>query len=113
MNEAQELEFKERLLDLKADLEARQDHNQAALDTVELDSNRVGRLSRMDAMQGQQMAQAAERRRRMKLQQVEGALRRLAEGHYGQCFVCEEAIALERLRFDPTLTRCVDCCASD
>ena len=30
--------------------------------TVELDQTRVGRLSRMDAMQGQQMALEAERR---------------------------------------------------
>ncbi|WP_223787384.1 TraR/DksA family transcriptional regulator [Marinicella meishanensis] len=113
MNDAQEHEFKHRLLALKAELEARHDHNQAALDTVELDHNRVGRLSRMDVMQGQQMAQEAERHRLRKLQQVDGALRRLAQGLYGLCFVCDQAIALERLRFDPTLTRCVTCSEED
>ncbi|MEQ9124935.1 MAG: TraR/DksA family transcriptional regulator, partial [Alphaproteobacteria bacterium] len=33
--------------------------------TVELDQTRVGRLSRMDALQGQAMAQAQQRRRQV------------------------------------------------
>jgi DnaK suppressor protein len=109
MNEALHNEFLQRLQDLKAELEDRETHNLDALNTVELDQNRVGRLSRMDALQNQQMAQEAERRRVLKLQQVAGAMRRLDQGDYGLCFVCDDDIAIERLRFDPTLTRCVGC----
>ena len=109
MNEALLNEFKDRLLALQVELVERADHNSDALGTVELDQNRVGRLSRMDALQGQQMAREAERRRLLKLQHIEGALRRLAQGDFGLCAVCDEDIAPDRLRFDPTLTRCVHC----
>ena len=109
MNKTLHKEFKTRLLSLQAELEDRAEHNSDALGTVELDQNRVGRLSRMDALQGQQMAQEAERRRLLKLQQIAGALKRLEQGDFGICYGCEDDIATERLRFDPTLTRCVAC----
>lgn len=81
----------------------------AASATVELDQASVGRLSRMDALQGQQMAQEAERRRQRQLLAVEGALRRLEQGDYGDCFVCAEPIDPRRLLVDPTITRCIAC----
>ncbi|PVV05816.1 MAG: conjugal transfer protein TraR, partial [gamma proteobacterium symbiont of Ctena orbiculata] len=49
--------IRERLLHLQAELQAVDETSQAAGETVELDQSRVGRLSRMDAMQAQQMAQ--------------------------------------------------------
>jgi DnaK suppressor protein len=109
MNKTLRDEFRHRLLSLQAELEDRATHNSEALETVELDQNRMGRLTRMDALQGQQMAQQAERRRLLKLQQIEGALKRLEQCDFGLCYVCDDDIALERLRFDPTLTRCVHC----
>ena len=109
MNKALRHEFRDRLVALQAELEERAEHNSDALGTVELDQNRLGRLSRMDALQGQQMAHEAERRRLLKLQQIDGALRRLDQGDFGLCYVCGDDIAQERLRFDPTLTRCVNC----
>lgn len=98
-----------RLLALKAELEALA---QAARDDarpVELDQASVGRLSRMDAMQSQQMAQETARRRRERLARIEGTLARLDAGEYGHCFACGEAIDERRLAFDPTVTRCVKC----
>ena len=47
----------------KTALTAVQDSGQAAAGTVELDQSRVGRLSRMDAMQSQAMHLEADRRR--------------------------------------------------
>ncbi|MGH7776142.1 MAG: TraR/DksA family transcriptional regulator [Candidatus Dormibacterales bacterium] len=41
--------------------------------------------------------------------QVERALGRLREGEYGYCEDCGQAIAAERLRFQPQATRCVGC----
>lgn len=76
---------------------------------VELDQQSVGRLSRMDALQAQAMAQAIEVRRQERLQRIEAAKKRLEEDTYGECVVCGTEIAPKRLEFDPTVTCCVDC----
>ncbi|WP_119165708.1 TraR/DksA family transcriptional regulator [Algihabitans albus] len=78
---------------------------------VELDQTRVGRLSRMDALQGQAMAQATEARRQQEIRRLEAALQRLADGEYGACTVCGEEIAPKRLGLDPATPSCVDCAA--
>jgi len=78
-------------------------------DPVTLDQQSVGRLSRMDALQAQAMAQASERHRRAELARIEAALRRIDEGEYGYCLKCGEDIAPERLRANPAATVCVDC----
>lgn len=76
---------------------------------VELDQTRVGRLSRMDALQNQAMALEAERRRRLELQRIDASLKRLESGDYGYCVTCGERIAVRRLELDPTLPTCVNC----
>ncbi|WP_420564029.1 TraR/DksA family transcriptional regulator [Thalassobaculum sp.] len=80
-----------------------------AREAVELDQSRVGRLSRMDALQDQAMALETDRRRTLELQRIESALTRLEAGDYGLCVRCGEEIALERLTFDPAVTLCIDC----
>ncbi|MGQ7792747.1 TraR/DksA family transcriptional regulator [Faunimonas sp. B44] len=79
---------------------------------VELDQQSVGRLSRMDALQGQAMAQAADRRRRARRGQIEAALRRMADGEYGYCLECGAFIGLKRLEIDPAAALCVACAGS-
>ena len=101
--------IRERLLAMRAALTEIADTASEATATVELDQASVGRLSRMDALQGQQMAHEAERRRQRQLLAVEGALRRLDAGDYGLCFICGEDIHPRRLQADPTATRCVTC----
>ena len=76
---------------------------------VELDQQSVGRLSRMDALQIQAMAQAVEGRRRGRLQRIEAALKRLAAGDYGYCAGCDEEIPAKRLAIDAVTERCIDC----
>jgi len=76
---------------------------------VELDQTRVGRLSRMDALQGQAMAQETERRRKLELQRIEAALERLDTDEYGYCVACGERISVRRLELDPAVTVCIDC----
>jgi DnaK suppressor protein len=75
---------------------------------VQLDQTR-GRLSRMDAMQGQAMAIELERRREVELARVDAALERLAAGEYGSCVTCGEAIEPKRLEFDPSTPLCLAC----
>lgn len=81
--------------------------------TVELDQARVGRLSRMDALQGQAMSKETQRRRHLQLTEVRKALKRIALDTYGECQECGETIALARLEFKPEATLCVDCANMD
>ena len=101
--------WRQRLQDFREELQAIEREGGNSTGTVELDQQRMGRLSRMDALQGQQMAQASARRRQEMLTRIEGALRRIETGDFGYCFVCGEDIGEERLRVDPTVTRCIDC----
>ncbi len=76
---------------------------------VELDQARQGRLSRIEAMQGQAMAVEVERRREVELARVDTALERLASGGYGLCVTCGEPIEPRRLAFDPSTPLCLGC----
>ncbi|MDZ7580863.1 MAG: TraR/DksA C4-type zinc finger protein [Deltaproteobacteria bacterium] len=69
----------------------------------------MGRLSRMDALQQQEMAQAAGRLLEMEQQRIRTALNRMASGDYGYCMHCEEEIAEGRLRADPSALICISC----
>ncbi len=77
--------------------------------TVELDQQAVGRLSRMDALQNQAMAQAQHARRQAERSRLQAALTRLEEGEYGYCDTCGDNIITDRLHLDPTAMICVDC----
>lgn len=77
--------------------------------TVELDQQSVGRLSRMDAMQQQEMAQAEARRRTSDIARIEMALKRIEQGEYGWCAECGEPIAFRRLEIDPAAALCIGC----
>jgi DnaK suppressor protein len=76
---------------------------------VVLDQSRVGRVSRMDAMQQQAMSQAAARLVAMEERRVRVALNRMASGDYGYCINCDEEIVEGRLRVDPGILTCIDC----
>ena len=76
---------------------------------VELDQTRVGRLSRMDALQVQAMAVATDQRRELELKRIDVALERLQAGDYGYCMTCDEEIPAKRLELDPAAVLCVDC----
>ena len=76
---------------------------------VALDQQSVGRLSRMDALQVQAMAQEIERRRQTRIRAVGAALERIEEGEFGLCTACGEDIAEARLELDPAIATCIDC----
>jgi len=100
---------RQELLHLKSELHELEETFKSTSEPVELDQAKVGRLSRMDAMQAQQMAMEASRRRQQQLVKIEGALRRIESGEYGYCFICGEEIDARRLSVDPTNTRCMGC----
>ena len=101
--------FKGQLLKQRQSLTDMMSSLEEAGKTVELDQARVGRLSRMDALQGQQMALASERRSKQRLLAIKAALKRVETGDFGLCASCDEAINPRRLEADPTNTQCIDC----
>ena len=108
-NEQKIEQLRQRLLDLRSELKEAEIAYKESGDSIELDQTRVGRLSRMDAMQVHQMALETSRRRQHQLQKIEGALLRVDSEEYGYCFVCGEEIDARRLDADPTSTRCMGC----
>lgn len=78
-------------------------------DSIELDQSKVGRLSRMDALQQQAMLDANRERGKRERLRIEAAFRRIDEGSYGYCAQCDEAIAIGRLTFDPATPLCIEC----
>jgi len=104
--------FKSLLLEKKAALMEVEETGKEATQIVELDQSSVGRLSRMDAMQGQAMAIAANQRRQIELQEIEAALKRIDQEAYGYCLECDEEIAEPRLKLDPATPLCIDCASS-
>lgn len=101
--------FKTLLLDRRQALLLADETGGEAEKVVELDQTRVGRLSRMDAMQAQAMSLETGRRRRLDLVKTDAALKRLEDGEFGECLGCGEAINTNRLEADPTATLCINC----
>ena len=101
--------MRDRLLKLREDLQAMVVTSGDSAAVVELDQSKVGRLSRMDAMQAQAMAQASGQRREAMLRNIEAALKRIDDGDYGHCRDCDVPINPRRLEFDPTALRCIEC----
>jgi DnaK suppressor protein len=76
---------------------------------VELDQASVGRLSRLDAIQRQAMALAAENQRRTQMRKLEAAIERLDAGEFGYCVRCGHEIDDRRLAIDSAVPSCIDC----
>ena len=76
---------------------------------VELDQTRLGRLSRMDALQDQAMSLETARRREIELRRIDAALGRIGAGDFGFCLTCDEPIGEARLALDPATPQCIDC----
>ena len=109
----------QQILELQTLLEASQDelkahlqHTDLATRPVTLDQQSVGRVSRIDAIQQQQMARANQDQAATTLQLVEAALRRLESGDFGFYLHCAETIAFARLQAQPFASLCVDCQAA-
>lgn len=107
MKQQQLDDFRSILLALRVETEQLIIDSKESQQTVELDQSTVGRLSRMDAMQAQQMAQETARRRQLQIQKIGSALRRMDAGEYGLCLECGDEIKVARLEFDPTSTWCM------
>ncbi len=92
------------LVELREDLKKSVESAQ----TIELDTS-IGRLSRMDAMQSQQMALELRRRQKNQLLRAENALKRIENGTFGGCARCGQPIPEERLEAQPDAVVCIGC----
>jgi len=77
--------------------------------TVELDQSRVGRLSRMDALQSQAMHTESLNRAQRQVTALQHALTRLESDEFGICAQCDEDIAEARLQHNPAAVLCIGC----
>jgi DnaK suppressor protein len=107
MDQETQHKFKKQLEEMAEELRASVNKTDAT-DAVQLDTS-IGRLSRMDAMQSQQMAIALKARQQQSLTRVENALETIRNGTYGQCRRCKKPIAIERLEGQPDAFLCVEC----
>ena len=116
-NDGNELMLSENVIqELKASLECRQKELSEEIEVtranskpVALDQQAVGRVSRIDAIQQQQMHLSALNRRENQLALIRSALSRIQNKQYGECQICEEPIELKRLRARPETPVCLSC----
>jgi DnaK suppressor protein len=111
LNDSDITDARSRLESLRAMLLEQDSDSADARGAVELDQQSIGRLSRMDAIQQQAMAEAEARRRRSDLARIDAAFARIADGEYGWCAKCGEPIGRGRLAVDPMADHCIGCAA--
>ncbi|MDQ7006608.1 MAG: TraR/DksA C4-type zinc finger protein [Acidobacteriota bacterium] len=100
--------FRVRLEEVRDGLRSLLDVNRGGTRPVSLDEP-IGRISRIDAIQQQKMAQASRGMQQQRLRLVEAALESMEAGTYGICRLCDEPIGLARLEARPETPFCLDC----
>lgn len=103
--------FSNKLKSLENDLTSQLNANEqiGVNDTVKLDQQSTERLSRMDAMQTQQMDLEQQRRLQRQLTAIHMAQKRIAEDDFGYCIQCGEDISFKRLDANPCIVKCINC----
>lgn len=69
----------------------------------------IGRLSRLDSMQMEEIKKNATRCRNERIHLLQEALKKMDVGSYGRCEGCEDWIAYARLEERPEANLCGDC----
>jgi len=105
----QKNELTKQLKSKAAELELHLEGSRQSTKPVTLDQQAVGRVSRMDAIQQQQMAVASREQSTLLHKLVTTALLRVKSGEYGYCLLCGEPIAFARLEAQPHTPNCLDC----
>ncbi|MDE0839756.1 MAG: TraR/DksA family transcriptional regulator [Kiritimatiellae bacterium] len=93
---------------LRETLESEIERSRRETAPVQVDGT-MGRVSRGDAMQAQQMALEAKRQRELRLQRIQSAFQRIEQGNFGQCPRCGNNISEARLEAFPDAVMCVSC----
>jgi DnaK suppressor protein len=104
--------FRPRLARMLQELTSQREFAAGERAVVQLDQQSVGRLSRIDAMQAQQVALAADRQRQVLLARIRRALERMDSGEFGTCAECGGEISEGRLDADPAAHLCIGCASA-
>ncbi len=108
LSEREVEELRADLVQLLGELRAQLASSAAAARPVDL-SEPIGRVSRMDAMQQQSMAQANRASAKLRVQQAEAALARVERDGYGACQGCGDEVGFQRLKARPEAPFCLAC----
>lgn len=103
------VDVRTRLLQELQSLEEESAVSREATAPVQLDQSAVGRVSRVDAIQSQQVALVAKAHRERRIAAIHLALRRISNGSYGLCSRCKQPIQPARLEMDPAAATCIRC----
>jgi|TARA_B110000444_G_C18425649_1_gene404410 DnaK suppressor protein len=106
-------EMRQKLLQMREQLQSTAITRNGSAQVVELDQSKVGRLSRMDALQAQEMAKASVLRSQRALMQISAALERIENNEFGVCQYCDQTIAPLRLQVDPAALLCIRCASAE
>jgi DnaK suppressor protein len=96
---------------IESDLEAIAEqiaHLEAKINPIAPDCS-LGRLTRMEAMNEQEVNQRILDKTRLRQTRLRNALSRIDSEMFGICIDCEEAIGFERMSIRPESVRCVAC----
>ncbi|MCA9402709.1 MAG: TraR/DksA C4-type zinc finger protein [Candidatus Omnitrophica bacterium] len=103
------------IAEIKAAIEERIREIEASLPSLEDTAKPVepdvslGRLTRMDAMQIQQMQEANLQVARANIERLKHSLQIINTEQFGRCRYCKNMIGLERLKALPESTMCINC----
>jgi DnaK suppressor protein len=107
---------REQLAGLRSELQRELERTERSMEAsreaakpVQLDQTSVGRLSRMDAIQNQQMSAELHSREESRHALLLDALDRMDRGEYGQCTRCQQPIPFGRLLVLPEARTCAGC----
>jgi DnaK suppressor protein len=108
LTDAERAEVRQLLEDMLQEAQERLDQLTKSSKPVSLDDP-IGRLSRIDAIQGQQMALAGHSREHQRVEDIKHALRSVGNADFGLCTTCKRPIGIDRIMFQPEVMRCVRC----
>ena len=108
LTEEQLKQLKQELLQLETELQELMDMSREGVQIVELDQP-IGRLTRMDAIQHQQMAKVNREGHGRRLTLVRAAIQAHSRAEFGFCKRCEEPIGFKRLKARPESPLCLVC----
>ena len=108
MNSCDQHKYLKHLEEALYEVEKYLESSEDAAAAVEPDKG-LGRLSRLEAMQDQQLVMEMRRRKKRQLAEIKSAISRLEMGNYGSCIFCGQIISPDRLEVSPEAQTCMRC----
>ena len=108
MSPTEKQEIKHHILQNLTEIESQIDQLQEKVKPIAPDCS-LGRLTRVDAMNEQEVSQHILDETFLRQTRLRNALSRIDSETFGICIECEEAIGMGRMRVRPESVRCIDC----